>query len=144
MYLLKRTGNPLDRWFWNHSHSTMYLLKPFMHWNRKLRILFTFHHVSIKTPRYTQVHQKYIHSHSTMYLLKLYVLALFFLAVILFTFHHVSIKTVITVMPIVVMNDSHSTMYLLKLKNMTNGVLSTVHSHSTMYLLKLLLLRFHS
>ena len=71
----------------------MYLLKPQSPYSSfKSFLLFTFHHVSIKTICNLNLIFLNINSHSTMYLLKL-IVDHAFSAFKKFTFHHVSIKT---------------------------------------------------
>ena len=99
-----------------HSHSTMYLLKPVVICAIfPLKLIFTFHHVSIKT---------------ISILVNLW-------PVYIFTFHHVSIKTFRFCFNSTAFQHSHSTMYLLKLINTNISIQGLGHSHSTMYLLKL-------
>ena len=93
MYLLKHIYFPIRLMPERNSHSTMYLLKlciviavTFAY------MLFTFHHVSIKTMNLCHLYQRFPDSHSTMYLLKRRYPA------------HGSTA----------MTNSHSTMYLLK------------------------------
>ena len=78
------------------------------------RLIFTFHHVSIKTQMVQKIHQKFINSHSTMYLLKL----------------HLLYQTLTLHM------YSHSIMYLLKPSVAPADKRPRANSHSTMYLLK--------
>ena len=97
------------------------------------RVKFTFHHVSIKT--YLPIHlpaRRQTHSHSTMYLLKLNPSCRWLPRIQVFTFHHVSIKTI----TVTLSYNSHSTMYLLKLNSFISYNLAFLNSHSTMYLLK--------
>ena len=100
-------------------------------------LIFTFHHVSIKTHQKQMKIIKQFNLHSTMYLLKqdlhywiftrstnlhstMYLLKLWYVKSLMstrkFTFHHVSIKTVTTVDVLLLHYNLHSTMYLLKLK----------------------------
>ena len=71
MYLLKpEISQEIDRLL-EHSHSTMYLLKPSNLIASLLpMIAFTFHHVSIKTDKRKERKREKNNSHSTMYLLK--------------------------------------------------------------------------
>ena len=140
-----------------NSHSTMYLLKPtcasivinviiftFHHVSIKtfsvsgqlpMQEKFTFHHVSIKTILKTILHPPKNYSHSTMYLLKP---SKIFANVfgITFTFHHVSIKTIYH-------TPKHRlalqfTFHHVSIKTVLLVITFTynIHSHSTMYLLK--------
>ena len=138
MYLLKpfRYSQQLLKYL--YSHSTMYLLKrisitsayrnkvlfTFHHVSIKtlvakhyckVIISFTFHHVSIKTYKTAKADYEKKYSHSTMYLLKRPI-SFTMISSVVFTFHHVSIKT--KKLPQALekaLANSHSTMYLLKL-----------------------------
>ena len=119
MYLLKLHRHKCEVFCIKHSHSTMYLLKPPLGCGSCLtRILFTFHHVSIKT-----ISRSYARVPRSK-----------------FTFHHVSIKTSNEDMLPDEQIYSHSTMYLLKHDLLYHHLRYYIHSHSTMYLLK----RLHS
>ena len=159
MYLLKHIYFPIRLMPERNSHSTMYLLKlciviavTFAY------MLFTFHHVSIKTMNLCHLYQRFPDSHSTMYLLKrrypahgstamtnshstMYLLK-HLLQVrknkiyIIFTFHHVSIKT----------GNAYKkcnrirtfTFHHVSIKTPRENLLPNrpANSHSTMYLLK--------
>ena len=93
MYLLKHVELMKVWTNTENSHSTMYLLKQaYGGALSEFCVLFTFHHVSIKTACIPLSPQSQIHSHSTMYLLKPY-------------------RANYSVID---EYDSHSTMYLLK------------------------------
>ena len=92
----------------------MYLLKPTVYVSGLLFPSFTFHYVSIKTPRLLFSYSTSIHLHSTMYLLKQP------------QHNNNHYKK----------GDLHSTMYLLKLLWTANLSVLCPDLHSTMYLLK--------
>ena len=115
MYLLKHDLSSRYKHHPYYSHSTMYLLKHLHHLQFFVSVvLFTFHHVSIKTG--TSVDTSLPNAK--------------------FTFHHVSIKTHLSTFEYVFRCDSHSTMYLLKHQLLPKNSQNICYSHSTMYLLK--------
>ena len=142
-----------------HSHSTMYLLKPLVICAIfPLKLIFTFHHVSIKTATSSDAwYTMFVFTFHHVSIKTKHSLGVSFL-ILIFTFHHVSIKTpcdssfykicrsftfhhvsIKTYDGLPVWDDdlhSHSTMYLLKPAPYTSAPTFVVHSHSTMYLLK--------
>ena len=136
MYLLKR--EKLSEIYRNkdNSHSTMYLLKPDTRYLCELCVIFTFHHVSIKTIRSLQpfiVSSTFTFHHVSIKTLTVFIGSVYPCS---FTFHHVSIKTRSRILQEPSIRHSHSTMYLLKLYSFTSSRANNLYSHSTMYLLK--------
>ena len=114
----------------------MYLLKPFITILSTKSLIFTFHHVSIKTVFLTHTRLAVIwftfHHVSIKTELSLSDYDVYYL----FTFHHVSIKTRRQYMISIKSMNSHSTMYLLKPIKREEKRHQIANSHSTMYLLK--------
>ena len=139
MYLLKpfRYSQQLLKYL--YSHSTMYLLKRISITSAyRNKVLFTFHHVSIKTlvaKHYCKVIISFTFHHVSIKT-KTYACCCVFNKS--FTFHHVSIKTYKTAKADYEKKYSHSTMYLLKLRRSSAALSLNTYSHSTMYLLKLI------
>ncbi len=94
MSLLKQFIHILPVMVYRHLHSTMSLLKlNFCAETQLIVYKFTFHYVTIKTNERDKNIQVFYNLHSTMSLLKRYPLNLRASRLVVFTFHYVTIKT---------------------------------------------------